>query len=233
MQTFLWRFPDISCNQAYAMTFDMIIDSTLLVGNKLYADTGRCNDVPLGKYDLYSVFLHEFGHAIGLNHVNDVNSIMWFQQQTGLQGNQRKVWLHSDNFSTDGGIYMTTHSQDSQITVCGSTFRMTLLALTDCDTSRAFTLAGCLNNIDELNKEQIMSFPNPTSDFLTINFQKANINNFNLEINDLSGKETNSFKVYAFNNQNITIDVRQLPSGVYFGHLYSKNKVKYFKFLKQ
>lgn len=232
--TYIWRFPDPGCGRTINKTFDMIIDSSLLVSHKIYADTNKCVDVPTGMYDLYAVFLHEFGHAIGLNHVNDLNSVMWFQQQTGTYAPARKVWLHHDHRSSDGGNYMTGHSQDSAIWNCVVVPMMTLLTVNNCDTGRFVHQPDChFIGVSELDQNVLESvFPNPTSRYLTLDLTLYNYENTTVAVVDITGKSMN-VNVNSRNGSTITLDIGDLTPGIYFGRVQHKHTSEVFKFIKE
>lgn len=81
------------------------------------------------------------------------------------------------------------------------------------------------DNENELKNIRI--FPNPTSDFITINAPKHGLN---IQLFDLSGRIILEEKTKTNNHQ---ISVSNLPAGIYIIRLQSENKILVHKFIVQ
>ena len=73
-------------------------------------------------------------------------------------------------------------------------------------------------------------YPNPTTDFLTLNVGKAAISNLNFQLYDITGKLIENKKITSTTE---TIRMENLPSATYFLKVVNNNKeVKTFKIIK-
>jgi hypothetical protein len=80
---------------------------------------------------------------------------------------------------------------------------------------------------------QIMIYPNPTSDFLTIETElRENNNNLKIELVSMNGNKVCEYSVSAGNSLNYTIDIRKigLSSGTYFARIINGNEIKSLPF---
>jgi hypothetical protein len=73
-------------------------------------------------------------------------------------------------------------------------------------------------------------FPNPTSGIVTLN--NLNINNYLIKLTDLSGREILIKDKISINENDISIDLISLHSGIYFFSLSDKNHYKTYKIIK-
>ncbi|WP_353169161.1 T9SS type A sorting domain-containing protein [Flavobacterium sp.] len=77
----------------------------------------------------------------------------------------------------------------------------------------------------------IQAYPNPTTNFLTLNVGKAELSTFNFELYDISGKLIESKKITSTTE---TIRMENLPIAIYFLKISDSNKViKTFKIIKK
>lgn len=61
-------------------------------------------NIPAGKSDFYAIILHEIGHAVLQNHVNDTNSIM-YPYQNIISGQAIPFWKRKINIMNDPSAY--------------------------------------------------------------------------------------------------------------------------------
>ena len=81
------------------------------------------------------------------------------------------------------------------------------------------------------NIQRISVFPNPAAAVLKIRSDETGIDR--TEIYDVLGKRILSFTSSVISSQEITIDVSELNSGIYFSKSFSGQKILFVKFVKQ
>jgi len=91
-----------------------------------------------------------------------------------------------------------------------------------CIDDLAYTL---YNSVEEINTK-LNVYPNPATDFITIN----NSSNSKIEIIDISGKIVLS-NVNC--NKHTQINISEIKSGIYFIKIYEENNISALKFIKQ
>ena len=80
----------------------------------------------------------------------------------------------------------------------------------------------------------IILFPNPVTDELKINFQSAGKWNLQIDIIDIQGKVLHQENISSQTGINFfTINIAQLPQGLYLCRLQNGNKVETIKFIKK
>jgi hypothetical protein len=76
----------------------------------------------------------------------------------------------------------------------------------------------------------LVVFPNPTTNFLTLNVSNAELSTLNFQLYDISGKLIESRKIISSSE---TITMENLPTATYFLKVTNNNKeVKTFKIIK-
>jgi hypothetical protein len=88
----------------------------------------------------------------------------------------------------------------------------------------------CSDNITELNADNLIIFPNPTSDLLNIVFRN-DIGVYNLKLTDVSGSQVVA-KPGISGNITLKLDELNLGSGIYILHLSMGNQVYNYKIIK-
>ncbi len=77
---------------------------------------------------------------------------------------------------------------------------------------------------------KLTAYPNPTTDFLTLNSGNAELSTFNFQLYDISGKLIESRKIISISE---IIAMENLPTATYFLKVNNNNKeVKIFKIIK-
>jgi hypothetical protein len=177
-------------------------------------------------YYFYDIILHELGHALLLNHVIDVKSLMYFQafltQRVGI---------------TSGGVFpgpQTLFGADDVVrtsvarkNACkDGTLKKSTICLTD-------TTVG-IQNISE-STNNLSAFPNPIHNgFITIDYQLDNYAYIQFKIVDITGREVlglnEEHKPAGTYSQEINID--NLAQGVYLFVANINGQFKTVKFIK-
>jgi len=91
------------------------------------------------------------------------------------------------------------------------------------------TVLGVNDNQLDSTKTQIKIYPNPTTNQITIELDQ-NENIINIELFNISGKH---LKTIQTSNSNEILNFNDLPTGVYFLKIESKNNAEVFKVLKK
>ena len=77
---------------------------------------------------------------------------------------------------------------------------------------------------------KLTAYPNPTSNFLTLNASNAKLSTLNFELYDISGKLIESRKIISTSE---TIAMENLPNATYFLKVNNNNnEIKIFKIIK-
>ena len=85
-----------------------------------------------------------------------------------------------------------------------------------------------INSVEQ-DEYKIDVFPNPTGQFLTLNFTDNNNNQKQVTIYNLTGIELLKYST----NNNTTINVESLPAGLYLLKVLEEDKFRIIKFIKQ
>lgn len=123
--------------------------------------------------------------------------------------------------TADSYLWSTNESTKTISITGGGTYWVD--ATNECGTARdsiTILVNGIVNNTPIA--ESIKVYPNPlTESELTINFTEAQAQNISISVIALTGKEVYKEKVRVSGNQNHTIDLGDLPAGIYFLQLKS------------
>lgn len=87
--------------QTWPTDYDLWTGELKEVDININRDCEFANSAQKGKYDLYSIFLHEAGHACGVGHSLLTNAVMYEHSETGVQ----KRILTSDDKSGVKAVY--------------------------------------------------------------------------------------------------------------------------------
>jgi uncharacterized protein (DUF2141 family) len=113
-------------------------------------------------------------------------------------------------YSIDDGIsYQDTTLFDGLV---NGSHNFTVRDANGCKYTITFTITSVRDNLSP--NLELISYPNPTKDFLRVEFVDSKIDVNNITVSDIAGKQC---KVKAQKNENhLTIDCRQLDDGIYF-----------------
>lgn len=207
--TILWRtilsvhYPD-ACTLSRADTVATIYDIDMVVNTAtlFYLDTSDVNIVPAGHNSLMGVARHEFGHAMGLCHVND-NTLMYYKDPGGSY-HPRQI-QHPDQ---NGGIYMIGLGPIHLYPICTSPQNWPL----NCPSLQIQNGIG--NLID--NSLNINIFPNPFNESITIRTDIGEASQMKVNIFNLLGQAvfTNNYSIQSGLVEE-SINVAPLSTGMY------------------
>jgi hypothetical protein len=94
------------------VNIDMLISKNDL--HLFWYDSSGTKPIPVDSIDFYYIVLHEFGHAVGLEHVNDPNAILWYKYD--IPNAQRPANQRRDNIRVDeSAIVGGNHEVDKSI----------------------------------------------------------------------------------------------------------------------
>lgn len=128
------------CQFPYISTW---LDADMRIGLNGDWHIGSAATLPVGKYDLETVLLHEFGHVLLQYHANDLDTtngtmdtrVMYYARDTGFH--LRNI----DPFGTDGGVEVKRSSANTlassicQSPIAGSLLDTTISVNDTCNTS--------------------------------------------------------------------------------------------------
>lgn len=98
------------------------------------------------------------------------------------------------------------------------------------DVGSTYRFFNCVLGVNKNKPSAISIFPNPVSDYMTIEFQSLKEYS-NLEIVNISGQIVFSSEITA--SDIMTLDVAELKSGVYFIQLVNDNGMEAIRFIKE
>ncbi len=208
-------------NEAIVLEIDIVIRD----GNNWFLDTTSFDTLPAGKNDYYESVLHEIGHGIGHNHVNQKNAIMFpYSSNTiPVPPNLRKIYLYADTDAVNGGKDIVDRSV-STIHGCSYASIQYLLG------SNCPTLG--VNTEDVLRP--IIVFPNPFDDYIHFQFYSNESENVTITLLDMQGKEITRKNINVLNGYNeVDLTTSSISSGIYFAVIKGQNNVSTAKVVKQ
>lgn len=233
-ETSVWHdvCDDISNNP---LPFNPDIDITISNASNhiwFYDSTGLVNQ-DAGKYDFYSVILHELGHGHLLKHVNDHNDLMFwesdFHPTQNIPWQNRKTFFSSANL--DGGIEIVEQSALVNFSNCNKNDHpMAPLEKSNCSVSMFTDRMQKKNFNQEFN-----AYPNPFSEYATISFELKTDEKAEIKVYNSLGRIVHASPPtsYSAGNQNYVIDGSNLPEGFYIVTVKIGHEIVPIKLLKQ
>lgn len=96
---------------------------------------------------------------------------------------------------------------------------------------QSYIISIVLGIEDNSTKLELTAYPNPTTNFLTLNVGNAELSTLRFQLYDISGKLIESRKIISSTE---TIGMENLPSAIYFLKVANNNQeVKTFKIIKK
>lgn len=197
--------------------------------NWFYDTTGLA--LPANMADFYEIISHELGHCLGLQHIIDVNSLLYFAGNYSSSLipaiNRRKVKQYSEE--VNGGLFQVSNS---------------IAVISPADAGCSFTdiapyQGNCSNIIavKEISNNQMNAklFPNPSTDgYITITFTAEGSKESLIQVNDMLGNIVFNNQVSNSSNEvSETVNLSSLSAGIYILTLHSSSYKSTFKIIKQ
>lgn len=178
-----------------------LIEIDILINSDINWATTQ-SQPPTNAFDLQTVVLHELGHALLLQHNNDLNAPMYFQL---TEGDMRRELQHP---SIEGGSYVSTQSAQAVVT-CGD------------QPHQYFDINSCnfsiINGVEEQPTQANSVYPNPFHNHITI--AGNNKPGTQLYMLDATGRTVVSETLKA-NTQ--SINTNNLAPGIYLLKVHDK-----------
>ena len=221
MQTALRKSYCTSTNEAVINEIDIVIRD----GNNWFLDTTSLDTVPIGKEDFYDYILHEIGHGVGHQHVNQKNAIMYYSSShtVPIPPNLRKTHLYADADAVNGGKDIVDRSIS---TIHGCSYAsIQYLVGVNCPT---------LGTSIQEALQPLIVFPNPFDNDIHFQFYSKENGNAAITIIDLQGKEITRKEISIVHGDNkIELTTSTIPQGIYFAVIQGQNQVLTAKIVKQ
>jgi len=199
---------DLYINREIDMVFNLSDAPTF------YYDSTGTETIPPNMRDFYLMLLHEFGHAVKHNHVNDYNATMYYAVRpsnppNGLAPADRKVELWMDISGVLGGIRSVGFASNPALINGCSLTPMQPLSTNVCSQ---------FNKIYGASKASfpLSVFPNPFSDELNISVVSDTYGEITIKILSITGQVFDEILVTANAGYNdIKYQTSTLPGGLY------------------
>ena len=159
------------------------------------------------QYSFYDCILHELGHAHMLNHVNDINDLMYANTNSTNR---------TDINSTNSPLLGAFNVIQKGVSNPPSNYGFPLISLVPSTINCIFAGLG-VNNLIQ-NQFQLNVYPNPSYDGeITIAYQLEKTTNVQFKIVDYIGREIITLKQETKEQGKYTqqVDLSQLASGIY------------------
>lgn len=189
--------------------------------NLFYPDLN--GSVPSGELSLWGTARHEFGHGLGLLHVDQTSDLMYYLQDNGDLGTGLLPISGDDH---NGGMYLMSYVSPSVLSLCYSQPAI-----------QSFP-AGCgsingINSISE-NPFNLNLYPNPFNDYITVSGVLDCGRDIKIGIMDVLGQFVYSndlgIKSGALNE---SLNVSSFASGIYIVKVSIDDQTKQFKIVKK
>jgi hypothetical protein len=152
--------------------------------------------------------------------------------KTDSQGNEQWTRTYYANPNSDNYVYDVKHTSDGGFLLSGY---MQYPWLVKVD-SLGCEVAGCSVGVEELRMEdeELRIYPNPAHEMLTLStkYNVLSIKIYNVMGECVLQKEITNNQQGITNNE-VVIDVRHLPSGIYFIEAIAKEKKLKTKFIRE
>ena len=192
--------------------FDMFFKSTV---NWHYDTTGSI-PCPAGKYDFYTVALHELGHAHQITHVLDESKVMHYNLGAATQ---RQLTASDVN----AGINVVSYSINPDGSPCLPP--MVQVSISNC--------VSAIKNLDIVDSK-LSLFPNPNNGTFSVTIDSGNDAVSNFFVSNTVGQKLIEQSIpHSTGTNNYQFQLSNLSSGIYFISFVIDGKTKTKKLIIQ
>lgn len=211
----------LSCSTSPTVSFptaelDITINNAYI--NDFQYDTTGNNNINAGKYDFFSIILHELGHCHLLGHVNNPQDLMYRAQTLGaFNAVYRK--LNFTGYKLQAGDYVVANSQIASNGIsCQYNLPISIQPINCRNTTLGIASKMQLS-------DNIIIYPNPFQDLIQFDFNSKTKQTCEITIYDKLGQSVYIGNREVFKGENyFTISELGLKDGIYFVTVKTENK---------
>jgi hypothetical protein len=224
------------CDDPNGTDIEYVTDIDIVMSNSTshmpywFYDFTRNIDQPAQTYDFMAAILHEMGHAVLHEHVNQPDDIMWYK--TNLSNNIIPYWRRRVFFSTpniDGGSKVVQDSKNVDYSSClNNSHSIEPLVISNCSVPLS------IKNVNIKSDFLLKIYPNPSEASINIEFDLERNTNISLELYTITGEIIFGIKTFdgVVGNNILNIDINNGYKGVLLGRLIIDNKILPFRLIR-
>lgn len=217
----------------YTYEMDIVFTNDPAIVNDYWFDETRYLDQPANLYDFYSIAMHEFGHAVLLNHVNQFDDIMRSGTQRATYAFHhwhRKINLTSDDIL--GGSTIVQESSGIHLSNCQGGAPVDLmipLILSNCN------LPTSVNEQKGIEVDsKVVVAPNPFRNRVEVAFTLNESSKVSYVVYSVEGKVVYQSSILQLGSgkQELYWESEQIQKGIYIMDLLINDQLQRVKLVK-
>ncbi len=183
------------------------------------------NAISAGTYDFYSAISHEFGHAHGVNHINDsIVDLMWWQGYSiGYPFNLRKL-VKGSPMARTAAEYMT----DSLIGILNCVSSHFTITASNCE-----DFIGIKKNFNDLFNISIAPNPSSINGALKIKFTLTEPENVKIALFAITGHLIQQEELKGIKDDEYPLYTDKIEAGIYLLEISINDRKQSYKIIKQ
>jgi len=191
-------------------------------------NTAGLFDVQLEIYGAQGSDTILMNEAIEVSEVPVANFDFFFSAQGTANFNNNSIFANTYEWDFGDGGPVSTEEMPFHIYNDVGNFIVTLTASNEFCSNTFIDTVSILTSVDELDYSKVRIFPNPSSDFVTIELQNSDLAEF--EVFSIEGKRMDTFNGEFI--QSKKLDVSAIPDGVYMISILQNGKRGMFRWVK-
>jgi len=135
--------------------------------------------------------------------------------------------------------YLWSNGQTTQSVTVSNRLKSITVTVTDahgCTGTKSFSPGQCLSKsagIDDTEEQRIHVYPNPVSDFISVEFAEIPTNAVALSVLDMTGRVMIEVNGLSPDRNTYYINTENIPAGVYFVRIQSESGMWVNKIIKE